>query len=131
MRNTCVAATAANSGGYAVLRTFAHNYIEILCDFFADEPRLVNAVIRRHCMGYLLNLLWQYRFSKTENFFAEDDKRIFYYLQRRSLYWLVLLPVWQFPKFAAWPSWVLGRIACRILRTLDLACFPRDCNLSL
>ena len=67
----CIVATAGNTGGYSVLRTFGANFKQVVHDSLASRPALARAIVNRHVVCYLPGLVWGARRATLGRFSEE------------------------------------------------------------
>lgn len=116
----CVLATAGNTGGYAVLKTFTANFQRILAESLAGRPALARAMLRRHLVCYLPGLVWGVRFATLGRFADERSWDVLRgALGRHPAFWLLVAPVARAPRPLAWIALQAGRVAGRLLRRAD------------
>ncbi len=131
VQSDCVAATAGNTGGYGVLKTFLRNYPDIVMQMFSTQPRLAKALIARHFLSYLLHLLWALRSANVGKFTKESDPALYAQVRRYALYWLLVMPIYRFPKALTWPFRFFGRLLNKIIYLRDRSAMPAPRYLSL
>lgn len=118
--DSCLLATAGNTGGYAVLQTFGANFKRIVLDSLASRPRLARAILLRHLVCYLPGLVWGVRRGRLGRFSDEQGWDVLRAaLGRHAAFWLLVAPVARAPEPVAWCALQVGRIASRLLRLAD------------
>ncbi len=116
----CVLATAGNTGGYAVLKTFGANFKHIVSESLAGRPQLARAILRRHLVCYLPGLTWGVRFAQLGSFSAEQGWEVLRAaLGQHMTFWLLVAPIMRAPRPVAWCFLQLGRVASRLTRLAD------------
>jgi glycosyltransferase involved in cell wall biosynthesis len=117
--DTCVIATAGNTGGYAVLKVFGENFPAIVSERFGVDSPISNAMIRRCAVEFLPGLLWALRFGNVGKFARENPSAVLRpQLGRYAVYPLLVL-IGRAPKLFAGTALVICKLVVRGLRVAD------------
>ena len=97
---SCVFATAGNTGGYAVLKVFGEYFPSIVKQQFGVNSSIGRAMILRNALGYLPVLAWQIRVGQAGNFTKEQTSVVIACpeLSGRLEYYVILIVTnWPMP----------------------------------
>lgn len=115
----CILATSGNTGGYAVIKTFCHNFVGIVIEMFGKGSEITRAILRRHSIQYLPGLIWNVRFGSSGKFIAEDRwQGIHPALRKAWVFWGLLMPILYFRKPFAFPFYLAARIVALFQRLI-------------
>jgi len=122
----CILATKGNTGGYPLLTVFGTRLTEIARAALGNDSPLARALVRGNLLGYLPLLIWAARTSSIGRHDAENP----WPALRRSLhghpvYWILLVPLGRFPRWAAFLAFQLWRVYFRVVRALQQWLHPR------
>lgn len=99
IENKCITATAENSGGYEIVRTFCINFPKIINEIFSENNNLARKIIRRCLISHTPEIIWQFRFGNNSRFEAEKPLALLLKALRiYPEYWLILAPIAHFPR---------------------------------
>jgi glycosyltransferase involved in cell wall biosynthesis len=111
----CIVATAANSGGYAVLATFGDIFSKIVGQVFGDASEIARKIIRKNLIDYMPGLIWSVRFQVRDQFSNEDLYKVLRpALGKYLVFWLLLLPIGMLPKTLARLFFLVARARTKI-----------------
>lgn len=117
---TCVLATEGNSGGYQLVKVFADNFPRIVKDVLGSESAECRAIVFRHSVMFLPNLLWGVRFAHVGKFEMEEVvptlERTF---GRGIVFRSLLVPIGGGSRSAARFALFASRTATRCIRSID------------
>ena len=99
VRNRCMLATADNSGGYEIIKTFGIYFPKIVHEIFAENTYIARNIIRQCLITHTPGIIWQFRFKSNPKYKPEAP----WPLLRKTLgsfpeYWAILYPISHFPK---------------------------------
>lgn len=118
----CILATAGNTGGYAVLKTFGANFKSIVSASLVDRPALARAMLRRHLLCYLPGLVWGVRFGSVGRFTDEKGWQVLRKaLGEHPAFWLLVAPILRGNRALAWTAMQIGRVVGRSVKQVDRA----------
>lgn len=96
--STCVLATSANSGGYAVLKVFGNNFPQITREALSqnsDQRAMAEEIISRTSISFLPGLIWGFRQGKAGDF--DQDESVVSNLENQLgsslIYRFIILPL--------------------------------------
>jgi glycosyltransferase involved in cell wall biosynthesis len=119
----CVLANAGNSGAYSAVKVFGHHFPHIVRASLSDnasQVRIADKIIFRTLLCYLPGLVWSLRLGRLGNFSSEIVQDAMHPLLRaHPLTKLVLIPVANFPKPAAFLLLKLASICANFLVLID------------
>jgi len=95
----CIVATANNSGGYEIVKTFCINFPKIINEVFSENNILARRIIRRCLISHTPEIIWEFRFNNNLRFEAEEPWDLLFKAHKTyPEYWLILAPIAHFPK---------------------------------
>jgi abequosyltransferase len=127
-RNFPILATAANSGGYAVLQVFLVNHTRIVTTLLADHPKLLHGILNRASLCFLPGLVWHVRNGLIGDFAMQNRSEIDVpeeLIRTLGFRWLVR-PIWAMSIIPAQMAFFISRVTTFTLRQYHrLFLFPR------
>lgn len=116
----CLLATAGNTGGYAVLKTFGANFKSIVQSSLAARPVLARAMLRRHLLCYMPGLVWGLRSGSVGTFTDEKGWQVLRAaLGGHASFWLLIAPIMRGNRILAWGAMQVGRVVGRLVKQID------------
>jgi abequosyltransferase len=110
----CILATKDNSGGYGLLTVFGVNFTRIVNETFGSEHPLARALIDGNIRHYLPGRVWEARAPGPSYMTESPWRALKEHLGSRWLYWLLLVPLGQFPRSLALFHFQAWRISNRL-----------------
>ena len=99
IEDKCIVATANNSGGYEIVKTFCINFPRIVNEVFSENNNLARRIIRRCLISHTPEIIWEFRFNNNLRFEAEEPWDLLLKAHKfYPEYWLILVPIAHFPK---------------------------------
>jgi len=119
LRETCVLATAGNTGGYRLMTVFGVNFPKIARSLLGEKSPEAQAIIQRTLLGFLPGLAWNAKRGTIGNFLKEDAwPELRTSLGQYPIFWLILYPIMRWPRPIAL-LWYIGvRILFKVLRLI-------------
>lgn len=117
LRETCVLATAGNTGGYRLMTVFGVNFPRIARSILGEKSPEAQAIIQRTLLGFLPGLAWNAKRGTIGNFLKEDAwSELRTSLGQYPIFWLVLYPIMRGPRPIALLWYVGVRILVKVRR---------------
>ena len=120
INDRCMLATKDNTGGYPLLSVFGVGFARIANETFGRGSRMADILIGRSIVHYLPGLTWGARQAPSGRHSDEDPwPGMRAELGGWPMYWLLLVPLGQFPGWLAQPVYQAWRVFHRLSRELQ------------
>ncbi len=120
-RDPMLIATAANSGGYSIVKVFFVNHSRVVRALLPDSPSLAKSILSQTALCFLPGLIWNVRTGNIGSF--NLDKRSNFELPSaltRSVgYRALVVPIWASPKLLAGIMFLLSRVVGYAVRRVN------------
>ena len=113
----CILATSGNTGGYKLVTVFGKNFVEIVKINCEKNSEIYNSIIKTLMWCLLPGIIWKSRYEKKEKFVKENNSKILENHKFELAYWLMLLPVQNFPKPIAFIFYLFSKILWKIKKS--------------
>jgi len=121
LRETCVLATAGNSGGFQLMTVFGVNFPKIARSILGEKSPEAHAIIQRTLFGFLPGLAWNTKRGAIGNYLKEDAwPELRNTLGQYPVFWLTLFPIMRLPLAIAMPWYVGVRILSKLGNLISL-----------
>lgn len=127
-RGNALMATAANSGGYAVLQVFLVNHTRIVTALLADHPAIRRRILGRTSLCYLPGLVWHVRNGSIGDFRLQgrDEFELPEELTRTGGFRWLVRPIWSMSAVPAKIAFFFSRVTTFTVRQYQrFVLFPR------
>lgn len=121
IRETCVLATAGNSGGFQLMTVFGVNFPKIARSILGEKSPEAHAIIQRTLFGFLPGLAWNTKRGAIGNYLKEDAwAELRSTLGQYPIFWLTLFPIMRLPLAIAMPWYAGVRILSKLGNLIGL-----------
>ena len=114
IKQKCILATSGNTGGYKLVTVFGKNFVEIVKIICEKNSAIHNSIIKTLMWCLLPGIIWESRYGKKEKFKKENNSNILENHKSELAYWLMLLPVKNFPKPIAFIFYLVSKLLWKI-----------------
>jgi len=114
IKQKCILATSGNTGGYKLVTVFGKNFVEIVKIICEKNSAIHNSIIKTLMWCLLPGIIWKSRYGKKEKFVKENNSKILENHKTDLAYWLMLLPVQNFPKPIAFIFYLFSKLLWKL-----------------